>query len=165
MSRRRSALLYLVLPLLAAGIALLVIGASMHVRAAPRSPAELSPLAVQPASTGHAPSRFHRVYPPATQHARDWLWRGLGDKQFACLDSLWHFESGWRVKAGTPEGSFGIPQAFPGTRMASAGPDWRTNPMTQVRWGLRYIGAPGFGHGRYGSPCKAWAFWRAHGWY
>lgn len=108
----------------------------------------------------HAPSRFHRVYPPATQAARDWAWRRIGTRQFACLDALWHFESGWRVAAGNPDGSFGIPQANPGRKMASEGRDWRMNPMTQVRWGvLRYIPA------RYGTPCRAWAFWQANRWY
>jgi hypothetical protein len=140
---KRSALLYLVLPLLAAGIALLVIGASMHVRAA----------------DGHAPSRFHRVYPPATQHARDWLWRGLGDREWACLDAIGHYESGWRVRAGTPTGSYGLFQAFPGKKMAKYGADWLTNPMTQARFGLAYAKS------RYGSPCKAWQFWQSHGWW
>jgi len=106
------------------------------------------------AASPAAPSRFHRIYPPATQHARDWLWRGLGDKQFACLDALWHYESGWRVGAWG-----GIPQARPPSKMRSAGPDWETNPMTQARWGLRYV------HARYGTPCNAWAVWQRQGWY
>ncbi len=111
--------------------------------------------------TVHAPSGFGRTYlrTPATQAARDWAWRRLGTRQWLCLDALWHHESGWRVAAGRPEASFGIPQAYPGSRMASAGADWRTNPMTQVRWGLRYIS------GRYGSACGAWSFWRVHRWY
>jgi hypothetical protein len=113
----------------------------------------------------HAPSRFHRVYPAATQHARDWAWRGLGDREFACLDALWHYESGWRVKAGSPAGSYGIAQFWPSSKYAKYGADWRTSAMTQVRAGLHYVGAPGFGHGRYGSPCNAWAFWQQHGWY
>lgn len=107
----------------------------------------------------HAPSVFHRVYPPATQDARDWAWRKVGARQWVCLDSLWHHESGWRVAAGNPDGSFGIPQAYPGSKMRSAGADWKTNPMTQVRWGLGYI------HGRYGSACNAWAHWQRWSWY
>ena len=63
------------------------------------------------------------------------------------------------MKAGNPNGSYGIPQAYPGSKMAAAGADWRTNPMTQVRWGLRYV------NGRYGSPCGAWAVWQKQGWY
>ncbi len=108
----------------------------------------------------HAPSAFGKTYPAGTQAARDWAWRRLGTGQFRCLDSLWHHESGWRVLAHNPSsGAHGIPQALPGSRMASAGPDWRTNPMTQVRWGLRYIG------GRYGSACNAEAHRVRWGWY
>lgn len=118
-------------------------------------------LHVHPAAAGemHAPSAFGRHYPASTQAARDWAWRKLGGKQFGCLDRLWHFESGWRVKAGRVTGSYGIPQAYPGTKMAKAGADWRTNPLTQVRWGLGYV------NGRYGSACNAWAAWQRQGWY
>ena len=102
----------------------------------------------------HAPSRFGRIYPPATQAARDWAWRRLGTHQFACLDAIFHYESGWRVAAYG-----GIPQARPPEKMRSAGADWKTNPMTQVRWGLRYIS------GRYGTACSAWAWKQRTGWY
>ncbi|MEZ5098039.1 MAG: hypothetical protein R2731_19335 [Nocardioides sp.] len=69
-------------------------------------------------------------------------------------------ESGWRVNADNPYSSaYGIPQALPGSKMASAGPDWATNPVTQIRWGLGYI------RDRYGSPCGAWSFKRSHNWY
>jgi hypothetical protein len=102
----------------------------------------------------HAPSLFGRVYPPATQAARDWAYHVLGSRQFACLDRIFHYESGWRVEAWG-----GIPQARPPQKMRSAGADWKTNPTTQVRWGLRYIG------GRYGTPCEAWAFKARTGWY
>jgi hypothetical protein len=106
------------------------------------------------AASAAAPSRFHRIYPAATQHARDWAWRGLGNREFACLDALWHFESGWRVEAYG-----GLPQARPPEKMRSAGADWETNPMTQARWGLRYV------HARYGTPCNAWAVWQRQHWY
>lgn len=142
--KKRHLAVYIAAPLLAIAFALAILLVAAH---------------VTEAAGGHAPSRFHRVYPPETQHARDWLWRGLGDTQFACLDALWHYESGWRVKAGNPDGSYGIPQAYPGRKMASFGADWRTNPMTQVRWGLHYVRA------RYGSPCGAWAVWQQQGWY
>jgi hypothetical protein len=86
--------------------------------------------------------------------------RGMGDDQYSCLVSLWTKESGWRVNAENPSsGAYGIPQAYPGTKMASAGADWRTNPATQVTWGLNYITA------RYGSPCGAWARSQAVGFY
>lgn len=118
-------------------------------------------LHVQPAAAAelHAPSFAHKHYPAATQAARDWAWKRLGARQWDCLDRLWQRESGWRVKAGNPTGSYGIPQAYPGTKMRSAGADWLTDPFVQVRWGLGYV------HGRYGSACNAWAHSRAWGWY
>lgn len=86
--------------------------------------------------------------------------RGWGGDQFACLDKLWTKESNWRVTADNPTSSaYGIPQSLPGSKMASAGSDWRTNPATQITWGLGYIA------GRYGTPCSAWAHSRAHNWY
>ncbi|WP_426594458.1 ubiquitin-like domain-containing protein [Cellulomonas sp. McL0617] len=86
--------------------------------------------------------------------------RGWGDDQFACLVSLWNAESGWRVNAGNQSsGAYGIPQALPGSKMASAGADWQTNPATQITWGLGYIA------GRYGTPCAAYAKHQSSGWY
>jgi len=79
--------------------------------------------------------------------------------QWGCLDSLWSRESGWRVYASNPSGAYGIPQALPGSKMASAGSDWRTNPATQIRWGLGYIASS------YGGPCAAWHHSESHGWY
>ncbi len=80
--------------------------------------------------------------------------------QFGCLDSLWTRESNWRVNADNPSSSaYGIPQALPGSKMSTAGSDWATNPVTQIRWGLGYIA------GRYGSPCGAWGHSQSHGWY
>lgn len=85
---------------------------------------------------------------------------GFEADQFSCLDSLYLGESGWRVNADNPYSSaYGIPQALPGSKMASAGADWATNPATQIRWGLGYI------QDRYGTPCGAWAFKQGHGWY
>ncbi|GAB3122690.1 aggregation-promoting factor C-terminal-like domain-containing protein [Glaciibacter psychrotolerans] len=86
--------------------------------------------------------------------------RGWGTEQFDCLVSLWSRESGWRVNAmNGSSGAYGIPQALPGSKMASAGSDWETNAATQIEWGLGYIG------GRYGSPCGAWAHSEDAGWY
>lgn len=84
---------------------------------------------------------------------------GWGDDQFACLVSLWNKESGWRVNAANGSGAYGIPQALPGSKMASAGADWQTNPATQIAWGLGYIS------GRYGTPCGAWGHSQSTGWY
>jgi hypothetical protein len=85
---------------------------------------------------------------------------GWSSGQFSCLNSLWNQESGWNVYATNPtSGAYGIPQALPGDKMASAGPDWQTNAATQIRWGLSYI------QSLYGSPCGAWAHEEADGWY
>ncbi|MEV4070907.1 transglycosylase SLT domain-containing protein [Nonomuraea fuscirosea] len=86
--------------------------------------------------------------------------RGWNLAQFGCLVSLWHRESGWNHRAGNrSSGAYGIPQALPGHKMASAGSDWRTNPRTQIKWGLSYIKQ------RYSSPCRAWGHFQSHGWY
>ncbi|MBC7519381.1 MAG: transglycosylase SLT domain-containing protein [Microbacteriaceae bacterium] len=86
--------------------------------------------------------------------------RGWGDDQFNCLVALWNRESGWNAFAHNGgSGAYGIPQALPGTKMATAGPDWATNPATQITWGLGYIS------GRYGTPCGAWASSQSKGWY
>lgn len=85
---------------------------------------------------------------------------GWGDDQFACLVSLWNKESGWRADAANrSSGAYGIPQALPGSKMASAGADWQTNPATQIAWGLGYIS------GRYGTACGAWGHSQSVGWY
>jgi hypothetical protein len=85
---------------------------------------------------------------------------GWKSDQFSCLDKLWTKESQWKVSADNPSSSaYGIPQALPGNRMAAYGSDWRTNPVTQIKWGLDYI------ESAYGSPCNAWAHSVANGWY
>jgi hypothetical protein len=84
---------------------------------------------------------------------------GFSTDQFGCLDNIWTRESGWRYNAENASGAYGIPQALPGSRMATAGSDWLTNPATQIRWGLTYIKS------RYGTPCNAWAVWQSQGWY
>lgn len=85
---------------------------------------------------------------------------GWDAAQYDCLVALWNRESRWNVYAHNPSsGAYGIPQALPGNKMATAGDDWQTNPATQITWGLRYITA------RYGSPCGAWAHSEEHNWY
>lgn len=85
---------------------------------------------------------------------------GWGEGQFSCLASLWQKESGWNYEAYNRNGgATGIPQALPGSKMASAGADWRTNAATQISWGLDYIKRA------YGTPCGAWAHSRAVNWY
>jgi hypothetical protein len=78
---------------------------------------------------------------------------------YSCLNNIWSRESGWRYNAENASGAYGIPQALPGSKMASAGADWATDPATQIKWGLGYI------EERYGDPCKAWTFWQAHDYY
>lgn len=86
--------------------------------------------------------------------------RGWDGSEFSCLVSLWNKESGWNHGAQNPSsGAYGIPQALPGNKMASAGSDWATNPATQISWGLGYI------EDRYGSPCGAWGHSEAKNWY
>lgn len=86
--------------------------------------------------------------------------RGWSEGQFTCLVKLWDRESGWNSRAeNRSSGAYGIPQALPGGKMASAGADWRTNAATQIEWGLGYIA------GRYGDPCGAWQHSEQRNWY
>lgn len=88
------------------------------------------------------------------------LQRGFSISQFSCLNKLWTKESGWNHKAkNRSSGAYGIPQALPANKMSSAGSDWRTNPVTQIQWGLGYIKR------RYGSPCSAWSHSQRTNWY
>lgn len=87
---------------------------------------------------------------------------GFGDNQWQCLEKLWMGESGWRYTAmNASSGAYGIPQSLPGSKMGSVASDWRSNPVTQIKWGLGYIKQV------YGSPCGAWGSWQARSphWY
>jgi hypothetical protein len=84
---------------------------------------------------------------------------GFPTSEFSCLDSLWTRESGWIYDAENASGAYGIPQSLPASKMASAGPDYMTNPATQIRWGLGYIQSV------YGNPCAAWNFELANNYY
>ncbi|MGW1748026.1 aggregation-promoting factor C-terminal-like domain-containing protein [Streptomyces sp. NPDC002092] len=80
--------------------------------------------------------------------------------QYNAFSKIVEHESGWNVTAtNSSSGAYGLVQALPGSKMASAGSDWKTNPRTQIKWGLDYMNS------RYGSPAAAWAFWQAHNWY
>jgi hypothetical protein len=85
--------------------------------------------------------------------------RGWSSHQYTCLVKLWNRESGWRVTAGHASGAYGIPQALPGSKMKSAGHDWRKGATTQIKWGLKYIAK------RYKTPCGALAHSHRTGWY
>jgi hypothetical protein len=85
---------------------------------------------------------------------------GFPAHEWAYLDALWRRESGWNHLAENPSsGAYGIPQSLPAAKMAVVGSDWRTNPETQIQWGLAYIAA------RYGSAQRAWAHSERVGWY
>ncbi|MFB6705529.1 transglycosylase SLT domain-containing protein [Streptomyces sp. NPDC056333] len=80
--------------------------------------------------------------------------------QFQCFSNIVNHESSWNYRAtNAASGAYGLVQALPGSKMASAGADWQTNPATQIKWGLNYMDS------RYGSPCGAWSFWQANNWY
>ena len=85
---------------------------------------------------------------------------GFDPSQMGCLIQMWDRESGWNPSAqNASSGAYGIPHSLPGSKMASAGADWATNPATQIEWGLGYI------RDRYGSPCGAWGHSESYGWY
>jgi hypothetical protein len=80
--------------------------------------------------------------------------------QFQCFSNIVDHESSWNYTAvNASSGAYGLFQALPGSKMSSVGSDWRTNPATQIKWGLNYMDS------RYGSPCEAWSFWQANHWY
>ncbi|GAB3986612.1 hypothetical protein GCM10029978_102600 [Actinoallomurus acanthiterrae] len=85
---------------------------------------------------------------------------GWSYRQYQCLDRLWMRESSWNQRARNPwSGAYGIPQALPAAKMRTAGPDWKTSPATQIKWGLGYI------QSRYGNPCAALGHSGSAGWY
>lgn len=118
---------------------------------APHTPIQAAPPVVRhvrrPASRQHV-RRALTGSPKTVAHALV-LQRGWSDAQFTCLDRLWTRESDWQVSASNASGAYGIPQALPASKMSLMGSDWRTNPITQIRWGLYYIAAS------YGTPCAA----------
>ncbi|MFE9923940.1 transglycosylase SLT domain-containing protein [Streptomyces sp. NPDC005774] len=85
----------------------------------------------------------------------------IGDSaQYQCFSNIVQHESGWNHTAtNASSGAYGLVQALPASKMASAGSDWKTNPATQISWGIDYMNE------RYGSPCAAWDFWQANNWY
>lgn len=108
-----------------------------------------------PAGNGPVMTGSNREIGQQLAAARGWT----GD-QWQCLDSLFQKESGWNhLASNSSSGAYGIPQSLPGSKMASVGADWRTNPATQITWGLNYI------EGRYGTPCGAWNHSVARNWY
>jgi hypothetical protein len=125
--------------------------AKIAVKATPATAASNAPVVAAPIpSPGTAQAIAYKLLPTFGFSAKT---------QFGCLDDIFSRESGWRVNAYNASGAYGIPQALPGSKMAMFGSDWQTNAAVQIKWGIWYI------KGRYGSPCGAWAFWQANGWY
>lgn len=98
--------------------------------------------------------------PAATGSHEHWMKQaGIPASWFSSINYIVTNESGWRVNATNPSsGAYGLPQSLPGSKMAAAGRDWRTNPITQLKWMKSYVS-------RYGGGPGAAAFWRAHHWY
>ncbi|SDC17385.1 transglycosylase SLT domain-containing protein [Streptomyces prasinopilosus] len=99
--------------------------------------------------------------PTATASAQATAQSMIGDSaQYQCFSNIVQRESGWNHTAtNASSGAYGLVQALPASKMASAGSDWKTNPATQISWGVGYMNE------RYGSPCAAWDFWQANNWY
>jgi hypothetical protein len=116
---------------------------------------------VGPAVHAQAATKHHsKPWYQTSNGPRAYARRHTNHDQYRCLVKLWDRESRWRVHAENPSsGAYGIPQANPGSKMRSAGADWRHNGHTQVDWGLHYIKRS------YGSPCHAWTHSQRHGWY
>ncbi|MFF8862195.1 MULTISPECIES: transglycosylase SLT domain-containing protein [unclassified Streptomyces] len=105
-----------------------------------------APAQAAPSSASSAQAIAHKMIPDAAQ--------------FNAFSKIVEHESGWNASAtNSSSGAYGLVQALPGSKMASAGADWKTNPATQIKWGLDYMKS------RYGSPAQAWSFWQANGWY
>ncbi|MFG2526017.1 transglycosylase SLT domain-containing protein [Streptomyces sp. NPDC048527] len=129
----------------------------------------------RPAAKKHAPASFHRTLRKFTHggvqkstHATvvtsgspKTIARSIvPSSQFGCFSQIISHESSWNVHATNPSsGAYGLAQSLPGSKMASAGPNWHDDATTQIKWALKYMDS------RYGSPCDAWSFWQAHNWY
>jgi hypothetical protein len=112
------------------------------------------------------PTPVPTAKPTPAPTPRDTVWNAriyaknrLGAKQYDCLNIIFTYESKWNPRAGNVAGSYGIPQAKPGSKMATFGSNWRYSPLVQVKWGIWYVNS------RYGSACAANAFLQSYGWY
>jgi cell wall-associated NlpC family hydrolase len=131
-----------------------------RVRTAPLPPAMLVDAYRRPPAPHRiARAADHRPAPPAAGSVRAAA-AGVFGSQYGCAARIITRESGWKVTAANPaSGAYGLAQALPGSKMARYGTDWRTNPVTQLRWMRAYVTT------RYGGACNAWAFWHTHHWY
>ncbi|RST09608.1 lytic transglycosylase domain-containing protein [Streptomyces sp. WAC05374] len=98
--------------------------------------------------------------PASAASAQDIAKKMVPAGQYQCFSKIVEHESGWNPTAtNASSGAYGLVQALPASKMSTAGADWKTNPATQIEWGLDYM------NDRYGSPCGAWNFWQANHWY
>lgn len=105
-----------------------------------------APAAVAPAAAGSPQAIAKKMIPDPAQ--------------YAAFSKIVSHESGWNPKAtNASSGAYGLVQALPASKMSTAGSDWKTNPKTQIKWGLDYMNS------RYGSPAEALSFWQSNGWY
>ncbi|MCX4663593.1 lytic transglycosylase domain-containing protein [Streptomyces uncialis] len=110
------------------------------------TPAQAAPVSAQTVKAASAKTIAKKLIPDSTQ--------------YTAFEKIITRESNWDVTAqNSSSGAYGLVQALPGTKMATHGSDWRTNPETQIKWGLDYM------EDRYGSPVGAWNFWKSNGWY
>jgi len=118
-------------------------------------PKPVAKLVSRPAqSVPAAPQGTLQQYAQSLLAGRGW------SGQWSCFNNLVDSESGWNTRATNPSsGAYGIPQALPPDKLAVAGADWQTSGYTQLRWMMAYVA------GTYGSPCSAWSFHLANGWY
>jgi hypothetical protein len=124
--------------------------------AAKKAAAEKAQASQPSADAGDFPVKASYTTAEVKQMAR----QIVGGGQFQCFSNIVDRESGWNYRAENPSsGAYGLVQALPGTKMSSVASDWKTNPATQIKWGLNYM------NDRYGSPCEAWSFWQANGHY
>lgn len=106
-------------------------------------------------------SNSPRKSPKPTGSHENWMrLAGFKPSEYSAINYIVNHESSWNPSATNPSsGAYGLPQSLPGNKMASAGSDWRTNPITQLRWMRDYV------NGRYGGANGALAFWKRNHWY
>jgi hypothetical protein len=110
--------------------------------------------------TGDAGATFPVKSAYTTAQIQEMAKQIVGSGQYMCFSNIVSHESGWNYTASNPSsGAYGLVQALPGSKMASVGADWQTNPATQIKWGLNYMNV------KYGSPCDAWQYWQVNHFY
>jgi len=134
----------------------------------PKPPTVVRPSTPPPSKPPAPPTTPAAVKPPVvvakpvTGGLASWLAQaGIppGAEQ-TCMNNIVQRESGGNPLAvNASSGAYGLGQALPASKMAPFGADYRTNPVTQLRWMRSYVNAT------YGGACPAWAFWQSHHWY